>query len=191
VTNGPKFTDADLSHVPNVGPWFAEFIEQRTTAAAEHVAGCHDERCEFCHGGDSTPLGLVEHVSRQEFPDLSITRPDDEPEPEPTYTVVIYPLDPGQGWTCSGTRHRGEWIATPAVGLFMALLAEPLHEHGAIVVREASYVCDDCRAIIQRDIDAEKTIDAAPEGDDEPDRDTADEQEGADELARETWHPTD
>jgi hypothetical protein len=189
VTNEPKFTDADLSHVPNVGPWFAEFIEQRTTAAAEHVAGCHDERCEFCHGGDSTPLGLVEHVSRQEFPDLSITRPDDEPEP--TYTVVIYPLDPGQGWTCSGTRHRGEWIATPAVGLFMALLAEPLHEHGAIVVKEASYVCEDCRAIIQRDLDDAKTIDAAPEGDDEPDRDAADEQEGADELARETWHPTD
>jgi hypothetical protein len=162
VTNGPKFTDADLTHVPNVGPWFAEFIEQRTTAAAEHVAGCHDERCQFCHGD----------------------------EPEPTYTVVIYDLDPGQGWTCQGTRHRGAWIAVPAVGLFMALMSEPLAA-GTIVVKEASYVCEDCRAIIQRDLDDAKTIDAAPEGEDEPDRDAADEQEGADELARETWHPTD
>jgi hypothetical protein len=83
VTNERRFTDADLSHVPNVGPWFAEFIEQRTTAAAAHVAGCHDDRCQFCHGGDAVPLGLVEHVSRQEFPDLSITAPADELDDEP------------------------------------------------------------------------------------------------------------
>ena len=43
-------TDDDLDHVPADGPGFAEFIEERTTQAANHVARCHDERCEFCHG---------------------------------------------------------------------------------------------------------------------------------------------
>lgn len=44
-----------LSGTPDPANWFAEFIEQRTTAAAAHVAGCHDDRCAFCYGPTGDP----------------------------------------------------------------------------------------------------------------------------------------
>ncbi len=65
---GGRFTP-DLSHIPNTGPGFADFIESRTTAAAEHVAGCHDERCDFCHGDDEPDRDTSDENEPEPFRD--------------------------------------------------------------------------------------------------------------------------